>query len=91
MSAFALGLLGRREAILPLRAALGDASPIVRGRAAEALGLIGDTDSAAAIGAMVAAYVKAGALASVVADESGYPLSPEDRSHAAGHFTRWRV
>ena len=45
---------------------------VVRGRAAEALGLIGDTESAPAIGAMVAAYVKAGALSTVVADESAF-------------------
>ena len=91
MSAFALGLLGRREAVAPLRAALGDASPVVAGRAAEALGLIGDTDSAAAIGAMVAAYVKAGVLASVVADESGYPLSPEIEATRLGIYALARL
>ena len=91
MSAFALGLLGRREAILPLRTALGDASPIVRGRAAEALGLIGDTEGAAAIGAMVGAYIKAGALASVVADESGHPLSPEIEATRLGLYALARL
>ena len=91
MSAFALGLLGRREAVTPLRAALVDASPIVRGRAAEALGLIGDTDSAAAIGAMVAGYVKAGALSAVVADESGYPLSPEVEAARLGIYALTRL
>ena len=91
MSAFALGLLGRREAILPLRTALADASPIVRGRAAEALGLIGDTDSAAAIGAMVGAYIKAGALSSVVADESGHPLSPEIEATRLGLYALARL
>jgi len=91
MAAFALGLLGRREAIRPLRAALVDAVPIVRGRAAEALGLIGDTDSAAAIGAMVAGYVKAGALSAVVADESGYPLSPEVEATRLGIYALTRL
>jgi cyclophilin family peptidyl-prolyl cis-trans isomerase/HEAT repeat protein len=91
MSAFALGLLGRREAILPLRTALRDASPIVRGRAAEALGLIGDTEGAAAIGAMVGAYIKAGALASVVADESGHPLSPEIEATRLGLYALARL
>ena len=91
MSAFALGLIGRREAILPLRAALADASPVVRGRAAEALGLIGDTDSAAAIGAMVSAYVKAGALSSVVADEAGNPLSPEIEATRLGLYALARL
>src|SRR5688572_23164856 len=91
MSAFALGLLGQREAILPLRAALADASPVVRGRAAEALGLIGDTDSAAAISAMVSAYVKAGVLSSVVADDGGYPLSPEIEATRLGLYALARL
>jgi cyclophilin family peptidyl-prolyl cis-trans isomerase len=91
MSAFALGLLGQREAILPLRAALADASPVVRGRAAEALGLIGDTGSAAAIGAMVSAYVKAGTLSSVAADEGGYPLSPEIEAIRLGLYALARL
>ena len=91
MAAFSLGLLGRREAVAPLRAALADASPIVRGRAAEALGLIGDTDSAAAIGAMTAGFVKAGALSAVVADESGYPLSPEIEATRLGIYALARL
>ena len=57
------GLIGRKDAAPALRTALSDASPVVRGRAAEALGLIGDTESAPAIGAMVGLYVKAGVLA----------------------------
>src|SRR5690606_3054172 len=77
MAAFALGLLGNRDAVAALRTALGDPSPVVRGRAAEALGLIGDAESAGAIGEMAAEYVRAGVLATVVADELGYPLSPE--------------
>src|SRR5580765_864330 len=48
MAAFGLGLIGRQEATGVLRNALADPSPIVRGRAAEALGLIGDTGSAEA-------------------------------------------
>jgi HEAT repeat protein len=77
MAAFGLGLIGRQEATGVLRNALADPSPIVRGRAAEALGLIGDTGSAEAIGAMVAASVKGGAITNVFPDESGYPLAPE--------------
>ena len=91
MAAFALGLLGRREAVGPLRTALADASPIVRGRAAEALGLIGDTESAAAIGAMAAAFVKAGVLSAVVADENGYPLSPEIEATRLGIYALARL
>ena len=39
MAAFALGLIGDAVAAPALIAALADASPIVRGRAAEALGI----------------------------------------------------
>jgi cyclophilin family peptidyl-prolyl cis-trans isomerase/HEAT repeat protein len=91
MCAFALGLLGRSEAATPLRAALADASPLVRGRAAEALGLINDTGAATVIGSMVAAYVKAGALSAVVADESGYPLSPEAEAARLGLYALARL
>ena len=53
MAAFALGLLADKTAVPALTTALQDADPRVRGRAAEALGLIGDTGSAAAVGQMV--------------------------------------
>ena len=42
MAAFALGLIGDTAAVEPLKLALTDPSLIVAGRAAEALGLIGD-------------------------------------------------
>jgi cyclophilin family peptidyl-prolyl cis-trans isomerase/HEAT repeat protein len=76
MAAFALGLLGQEGGVLPLRAALADASPIVQGRAAEALSVLGDASSAPAIGALVAAQVKAGALAQVAPDD-------DDEAHPA--------
>ncbi len=91
MAAFALGLIGRTEAVAALRTALSDTAPIVRGRAAEALGLIDDQGSAAAIGTMTAAYIKSGALASVVADESGYPLSPEIEAVRLGIYALARL
>ncbi len=69
MAAFALGLLKDASAVGPLQAALRDASPIVQGRAAEALAAIGDAASAGAIGEMVAGHVKAGALASIAPDD----------------------
>jgi cyclophilin family peptidyl-prolyl cis-trans isomerase/HEAT repeat protein len=69
MAAFALGLLADRAAVPALTTALQDADPRVRGRAAEALGLIGDAASAAPIGAMISGYIKQGALA---------PLAPDD-------------
>jgi cyclophilin family peptidyl-prolyl cis-trans isomerase/HEAT repeat protein len=91
MSAFALGLIGHREAMTPLRTALGDQSPIVRGRAAEALGLIGDAESATAIAGMTAVYVKTGAIAAIAADESGYPLTPEAEAVRLGLYALARL
>ena len=70
MAAFALGLLGRDVAVPPLEAALDDRAAVVRGRAAEALGLIGSASSAGAIGAMVSGYLKAGAAAGAGPDDS---------------------
>ncbi len=91
MAAFALGLIGRKEAAPTLRTALSDTSPVVRGRAAEALGLIGDTESAPAIGVMVGTYVKAGALSKLSADESAYPLAPEIEAARLGIFALTRL
>ena len=83
MAAFALGLLADKRAVPALTAALQDADPRVRGRAAEALGLIGDTGSAAAVGQMVSGYVKAGAIASLAPDEEQLPATPGGRRRAA--------
>jgi cyclophilin family peptidyl-prolyl cis-trans isomerase/HEAT repeat protein len=69
MSAFALGLLRDASAEAPLQAALRDPSPLVQGRAAEALASIGGAASAPAIGEMVAGHVRAGALAAIVPDD----------------------
>ena len=55
MTAFALGLIGDPLAVDPLLLALKDPEPVVRGRAAEALGQIGDARAAPAIAQMVAA------------------------------------
>ncbi len=77
-AAFGLGLLGDKASVPALIGALnGDASPLVRGRAAEALGLIGDASAAAPIGAFVTGLIAGGALATVPADEMGWPLAPE--------------
>src|SRR4029077_15651033 len=55
------------------------------------LGLIGDTGSAEAIGAMVAASVRAGAITNVFPDESGYPLAPEVEATRLGLFALTRL
>jgi cyclophilin family peptidyl-prolyl cis-trans isomerase/HEAT repeat protein len=69
MAAFALGLLHDASAVNALRAALGDEAPLVRGRAAEALGAVGDSASSRAIGEVVSALVKAGAVWEIAADD----------------------
>jgi cyclophilin family peptidyl-prolyl cis-trans isomerase/HEAT repeat protein len=53
VAAFALGLTGDRAAVDRLVAALADSDSAVRGRAAEALGRIGDPRAAAAIARLV--------------------------------------
>jgi cyclophilin family peptidyl-prolyl cis-trans isomerase/HEAT repeat protein len=68
MAAFALGLIGAQNGRTPLLTALGDPNPIVQGRAAEALGLIGSRDDAPAVSAMVAAHVRSGVLADLQPD-----------------------
>jgi cyclophilin family peptidyl-prolyl cis-trans isomerase/HEAT repeat protein len=77
MGAFALGLVASTRAVPALATALADTSPIVRGRAAEALGLIGAREQAGAIAAMAHAYVEAGMLAAMSPDDITYPMSPE--------------
>jgi cyclophilin family peptidyl-prolyl cis-trans isomerase/HEAT repeat protein len=69
MVAFALGLLHDASAAAALRAALADPSPLVQGRAAEALGVLGDTASGSAIGDMIAAHARSGAVAAIAPDD----------------------
>ena len=73
-AAFALGLLAAKDAIDPLRAALQDPSLAVRGRAIEALGLIGDPAAAPAVAD--AAGCRA-TIAAIEADDEGWPKTPE--------------
>ena len=46
----------------------------------------GDTASAAAVGQMLQAYVKGGALATIPADELSYPLSAETEASRLGLY-----
>lgn len=90
MGAFALGLIGVAlddgtprvhaslvPAVGPLTGALGDGDPLVRGRAAEALGQIGAREAADAIGKLAAEYGKLPAVASMQPDDEARPASPE--------------
>ena len=91
MAAFALGLLGdRSQPVLDaLKQALTDPSPLVTGRAAEALGLIGDTASAPDVGRLVGANVTA--AAALPADETRYPLDPAVEAFKLGVFSLARL
>ena len=89
MAAFALGLIGDPSAVEPLRAAVADPLPLVAGRAAEALGLIGDTASAPRIGKLVAAH--AAAAAAVAPDESRRQRGSGEPTRSGSASTRWRA
>jgi cyclophilin family peptidyl-prolyl cis-trans isomerase/HEAT repeat protein len=91
MAAFALGLIGEAAARPALVAALQDADPIVQGRAAEALGLIGDRADADAVSAMVRTHVAAGALAGIEADDLTYPLAPAADAARLGLYALTRL
>ena len=91
MAAFALGLIGSADATAPLETALGDQAAIVRGRAAQALGLIGSRSSAAAIGAMIAAPVNAGALATIGPDDSPESAGSDAQAIALGVYALTRL
>jgi cyclophilin family peptidyl-prolyl cis-trans isomerase/HEAT repeat protein len=90
MAAFALGLIGvalddgasqqhpsLAPAVGPLTGALSDADPLVRGRAAEALGQMGARTAAEAIGKVAAEYARAPGVAALRPDDEQWPLSPE--------------
>jgi HEAT repeat protein/cyclophilin family peptidyl-prolyl cis-trans isomerase len=100
MAAFGLGLLADPGAAPALLEALkGDASPLVRGRAAEAIGLIGAdklgapgaADAATAIGAMVATQVGSGALNAIQPDDLSYPLAPPVEAFRLGLYALARL
>jgi cyclophilin family peptidyl-prolyl cis-trans isomerase/HEAT repeat protein len=91
MAAFGLGLIGDRSARPALLAALKDSQPVLQGRAAEALGQIGDRADGEAIGAMMQAHIKAGALMGVAPDDLTYPLAPPIEAVRLGLFALARL
>ena len=76
-AAFALGLIGDPSAGAALTPLLADPVPMVRGRAAEALGSIGAKDAAAAIGQLAAEYGRTPAVTSMEPDAEPWPGAPE--------------
>lgn len=91
MAAFGIGLIGDPAARPALLAALKDPQPVLQGRAAEALGQIGDRTDADAIGAMVQAHIKAGALTGVAPDDLTYPLSAPTEAVRLGLYALARL
>ena len=91
MAAFGLGLISDGSARPSLLAALKDPQPVLQGRAAEALGQIGDRSDADAIGAMVQAHIKAGALMGVSPDDLTYPLSAPTEAVRLGLYALARL
>jgi cyclophilin family peptidyl-prolyl cis-trans isomerase/HEAT repeat protein len=76
IAAFGLGLLHDQSAVPELRVALGDPSALVQGRAAEALGVLGDTASSQAIAGLVAAAARSGDVAAVPPDDAEETHTP---------------
>ena len=91
-AAFSLGLLRDHSAFEPLMAALAaDQDPRVRGRAAEALGRLGDAAAAPAIGQMVTEYVRQGVLGAIEADDETYPMDPPVEAIRLGAYALARL
>ncbi|MFA6046994.1 MAG: HEAT repeat domain-containing protein, partial [Phycisphaerales bacterium] len=91
MAAFALGLIGSRTAVDPLRAALADPTPIVQGRAAEAMGLLDDTASAPAIASMVSARAADACVGALDADDLTHPQPPAVEAFRLGLYALTRL
>lgn len=91
MAAFALGLIGDASAAEGLVAALQDPEPLVQGRAAEALGLIGHQAGATPIATMMAAHIAAGALHGILPDDMAYPKSPAIEAVRLGAYALARL
>ena len=90
MAAFALGLIAHQSAADPLRSALRDPSALVQGRAAEALGLIGDATSSPAIAAMAFASFGQGNVAAIGPDDPS-AATPDAEAFRLGVFALTRL
>ena len=65
--------------------------PRVQGRAAEALGMLGDRADADAVSGMVRTHVAGGALAGSGADDLSYPLAPAAEAARLGLYALVRL
>ena len=91
MAAFALGLIGDASAAEPLTKALSDPAPLVRGRAAEALGQIGAKASATAIGTLASELVRHPAVTAMAPDDESWPAAPEAEAFKLAIFALVRL
>jgi cyclophilin family peptidyl-prolyl cis-trans isomerase/HEAT repeat protein len=91
MAAFALGLIGDAAARPALQAALREPDLLVQGRAAEALGLIGDRTDADLVSGMVRTHVVAGAFMDIGPDDVTYPLAPAAEAARLGLYALARL
>ncbi len=91
MAAFALGLIGEGAATDALTLALKDQSPLVQGRAAEALAAVGATAHAAEIAAMMRPHVDAGVLRPIGPDDLTYPMAPAVEAVRLGVYALTRL
>ena len=91
MAAFALGLIADAAARPALLAALNDPDPIVQGRAAEALGNIGNRADADAVSAMARRHLDANAFNGIEPDDLTYPLAPPVEAARLGVYALVRL
>src|SRR5918994_40270 len=68
-----------------------DREPLVRGRAAEALGAIDAKDAAGAIGKMAAEYARSAAVLAMQPDDEPSPSPPEAEAFKLGIFALVRI
>ena len=91
MAAFSLGLLRDLSAAPSLRSALGDEMPIVQGRAAEALGALGDATSTQLIAGLVASVVASGEVAAIAPDDVDETHAPAVEAFRLGVLALGRL
>ena len=91
MAVFAMGLIGDAAAAPALMTALTDPDPLIQGRAAEALGMIGHKPAAQPIGAMIATHISGNALGGINPDDMGYPKASAAEAVRFGMFALVRL
>ncbi|HUE86793.1 MAG TPA: HEAT repeat domain-containing protein [Vicinamibacterales bacterium] len=91
MAAFALGLIGDAQAADPLLTALADPDPLVQGRAAEAIGMLGHNPGAGPITEMMSAHTKAGVLDPIAPDDLEHPKAPAVEAVRLGMYALVRL